>query len=212
MRILFVAMSQSIHTVRWTHQVTGRGWDLHLFPSWGYEAHPRHREITIHGAATADPEGLDPSVAARNRWPLPGNVLLGRAQRWLPWWFNEPKRLARLIARLAPDVVHSLEIQHAGYLTLEAKEPLGRAAFPRGSSPTGGTTPTTSAGFPNTRRSSGRCSPVATTTIASASGTSGRPETSGSAGRSSLSHRTPAGSTSAPSANCASPARPRSGA
>jgi hypothetical protein len=63
-------------------------------------------------------------VKLRNRWPLPGNVFVLRAQRWFPWWFNEAQRLARLIARLEPDVVHSLEIQHAGYLTLAAR---GRA-------------------------------------------------------------------------------------
>jgi len=35
------------------------------------------------------------------------------------------QRLARVIRRLKPDTVHSLEIQHAGYLTLEARNHLG---------------------------------------------------------------------------------------
>jgi glycosyltransferase involved in cell wall biosynthesis len=35
------------------------------------------------------------------------------------------KRLARLIRRLRPDLVHSQEIQHGGYLALEAKKHLG---------------------------------------------------------------------------------------
>jgi glycosyltransferase involved in cell wall biosynthesis len=39
-------------------------------------------------------------------------------------------RLARAIRRVKPDIVHSLEIQHAGYLTLEARKRLG-GAFPR---------------------------------------------------------------------------------
>src|SRR3954447_910095 len=33
MRILFVAMSGSIHAARWTSQIADRGWDLHLFSS-----------------------------------------------------------------------------------------------------------------------------------------------------------------------------------
>jgi len=45
--------------------------------------------------------------------------------RFTWWWRREmPRRaarLARLIERLKPDVVHSLEIQHAGYLTQMAR-------------------------------------------------------------------------------------------
>ena len=32
MRVLFVAMADSIHTARWIRQLQGQGWDLHLFP------------------------------------------------------------------------------------------------------------------------------------------------------------------------------------
>ena len=33
MKILFVAMSDTIHTARWIGQLAGLGWDVHLFPS-----------------------------------------------------------------------------------------------------------------------------------------------------------------------------------
>ena len=33
MKILFVAMAESIHTARWINQITGQGWDVSLFPS-----------------------------------------------------------------------------------------------------------------------------------------------------------------------------------
>ena len=33
MKILFVAMANSIHAVRWIAQADGRGWGPHLFPA-----------------------------------------------------------------------------------------------------------------------------------------------------------------------------------
>ena len=47
MRILFVAMSDSIHTARWINQIADREWDLHLFSSVDYGVlHPEMRNIT----------------------------------------------------------------------------------------------------------------------------------------------------------------------
>jgi hypothetical protein len=43
-------------------------------------------------------------------------------RRCLPGPTAEPRRLAKLIQRLRPDVVHSLELQHAGELTLAARQ------------------------------------------------------------------------------------------
>jgi glycosyltransferase involved in cell wall biosynthesis len=48
----------------------------------------------------------------------------------MPFAALRPRRLARLIERLRPDVVHSLEFQRAAYLTLEAKQ-LMRGRLPR---------------------------------------------------------------------------------
>jgi glycosyltransferase involved in cell wall biosynthesis len=48
----------------------------------------------------------------------------------MPFARLRPRRLARLIELLQPDVVHSLEFQCAGYLTLDAKR-LVRGRFPR---------------------------------------------------------------------------------
>ena len=43
---------------------------------------------------------------------------------------NRAARLARVISRLRPDVVHSLEMQHAAYVTLESRRLLGGESFP----------------------------------------------------------------------------------
>jgi glycosyltransferase involved in cell wall biosynthesis len=128
-RILFVAMTGSVHTARWIAQLNGLGWDLHVFPVDDAPSHSALRGVTVH-----------------DRWG-------GRAERWsdreFPWpvgvrggvrvrdefrrivlpWRERAWRLARLIEHLRPDVVHSLEIQQAGYLTLTAHD-LGVAQFP----------------------------------------------------------------------------------
>ncbi len=129
MRILFVAMSNSVHTARWINQISDRGWDIHLFPSIDLFSspewiHPDLRNITVYGPSVhRRPEGLDPSVRLRGTWPLRrGSGLISHPvfhrlfHRFAPW------RLARIIRWLKPDIVHSIEIQHAGYLTLAASE------------------------------------------------------------------------------------------
>jgi hypothetical protein len=144
MRILVVAMSESIHTARWLKQLVDTGWDLHLFPSQGRELHPDLRNLSVHAPSCIVPLGLSSTVRICRRWPRivgslrtiaaqsliprlcrhyrrPWNLPAGAARRALMWWCDEPARLARLVRRLRPDMVHSLEIQHAGYLTLAAK-------------------------------------------------------------------------------------------
>lgn len=130
MRILFVAMSNSIHTVRWIKQLEGLGWDLHLFPSWVDELHPELTGVTVHNALhLLRPDGLDPSVSLRGRWLPYRRLTLAGAYHAFPKWMSKEKRLARVVRRLKPDLVHSLEIQHGGYLTLHAKRLLSDA-FP----------------------------------------------------------------------------------
>src|SRR6185503_10908709 len=46
----------------------------------------------------------------------------------LPDYLNEEERcdeLIKTIQKVKPDIIHSLEIQHAGYLTLSAKKKIG---------------------------------------------------------------------------------------
>lgn len=131
MRILFVGFTQSIHTVRWLRQILECGWDLHMFPStqdWFPVIHQAHRKVTIHGMPSLMcPLDLDPSVRTRGFWPLSRGYVTATQvlPRLLPKLCDPVRALARLIQRLRPDIVHSLEIQNAGYLTLAAKERLG---------------------------------------------------------------------------------------
>ena len=129
MRILFVAMANSIHTARWVDQLADQGWDLHLFPStdsW-LEVHPELRNVTLHHTGFRNPvesakgvrfRGVSLSSRVEDVWRRRVRKEKGDDRR--------ADRLAGLIACLRPDVVHSMEIQHAGYLTLEARRRLDR--------------------------------------------------------------------------------------
>ncbi len=132
MRILFVAMSDSIHTARWISQLRGQGWDLHLFPSVDFGlTHPDLREVTVYHSFYARPPGrgragLDPTVKLRGMpvlSPYPqqaafaAGTALGLARPG-----RRADQLRRLVKRLRPDIIHSMEIQAAGYLTLAARK------------------------------------------------------------------------------------------
>lgn len=131
MRILFVAMSESVHTARWIGQIADQGWDLHLFPSveCGLTS-PDLRNITVHHALRGKGVGVDRSVKTSGVPLFSDFVSMGAGEalkRFRPGL--QADRLTRLVKRLRPDLIHSLEIQHGGYLALEVKKRLGRS-FP----------------------------------------------------------------------------------
>jgi hypothetical protein len=131
LRILFVAMANSIHTARWIAQVADQGWDLHLFSSIDSGlVHPDLRNITIHHSFYGREADRSPTVRSRGL-PFPTERLANYARRGMISLAPDYRHglLARLVKRLQPDIVHSLEIQAAGYLALSAKQRLG-AAFP----------------------------------------------------------------------------------
>jgi len=125
MRILFVAMANSVHTTRWINQLTDLGWDIHLFPVEDWGIHPELRNLTVHNFLFRRPSGLDRSVRVVGSWPFPRTSGLARriVKRFAPSWLD--RKLARTIRILKPDIIHSLEIQHAGYLTLASHEHFG---------------------------------------------------------------------------------------
>lgn len=104
MRILFVAMSNSVHTARWIAQIADQGWDIHLFPSYDVNtAHHALHNVTVH--------------RARSPYAFLGQQI---SSTLTPRY--RTKQLAKTIADLKPDIIHTLEFQGAGYLTLAAKK------------------------------------------------------------------------------------------
>jgi hypothetical protein len=123
LRILFVGMPDSVHATRWINQLSDLGWDLHLFSATPGVPHHELRNLTVYNLSFARPQELNESVRVRGLWPMRiGIERLSLKVSYSTW-------LARLIRWLKPDIVHSMEIQRAGYLTLEAKSQL-KGRFP----------------------------------------------------------------------------------
>lgn len=131
-RILLVAMSNSIHTARWISQISGQGWDVHLFPSVDFwvDVHPELRDVTVYHSGYRRQRSSQDGVVFRgvSLYHRLSDLYRRRvAKREEPDY--RALQLAKLLGRLRPDIVHSLEIQHAGYLTFEARK-LSRGPFP----------------------------------------------------------------------------------
>lgn len=130
MKILFVATHNSIHTARWLNLLDGQGWDIHLFPSQYGDTNIDLRHATVHELFYRRPAGLNTNVKIKGvYWPFPQQYLpLARAAvEQMPGifpWAQRVNRLVSLIRKLKPDIIESKCIQHAGYLTLEAKKRL----------------------------------------------------------------------------------------
>jgi hypothetical protein len=131
-RILLVAMSNSIHTARWISQISDQGWDLHLFPSIDFwvDLHPEIRDVTVYHSGYRQQRSSQDGVAFRGVSFYHRLADIYRRRVAKP---TEPdyriRQLARLLEKLRPDIVHSLEIQHAGYLTYAARK-LHPGVFP----------------------------------------------------------------------------------
>lgn len=108
-------------------QISDQGWNVHLFPSMtGAPVHPQIENVTVHHLLhrkrlDAAPEQARPgaSLLARAMGALQRRALAALLPNW------RARQLAHVVREFRPDVVHSLEIQRAGYLTLAAREFLG---------------------------------------------------------------------------------------
>ncbi|HLC03716.1 MAG TPA: glycosyltransferase family 4 protein [Anaerolineales bacterium] len=120
-KVLLVGFGNSIHVARWVKQIASQDdWELHLFPvNFDAQIHEELKRLPIRVHAL---------------WP--GRVMLGFLRHW-PFqrggkWAkrvsstDSPRflgwMLARLIRRLRPDLLHTLEFQHSAYLALTARE------------------------------------------------------------------------------------------
>lgn len=109
-----------------------RGWDLHVFSSVDDRLiHPELRDVTVHRLLRT-PLETDPTVR-QTGIPWPFKVGAARLHSSLDCHWDRTcraARLARTIRVLKPDVLHTLEMQHAAYLTLESRERMRGREFP----------------------------------------------------------------------------------
>jgi len=138
-RVLHVGIINSIHLVRFLAQLDGLGWEQHLVTSVaGIDPHPGLRGVRLHHASRPRrSSALRSQVDRAAREALRRLPNVARALRLTPFVARPAPapapgaaaRLADLVRELSPDLVFSHELQHAGYLTLEARALL--PAFPR---------------------------------------------------------------------------------
>jgi len=138
MRILIVAMGNSIHTARWLSHIKDEDWDIHLFPvDFFTEVHPgiygMSKNIKVHSPIILKSlirkykqkkrEKARVEIDARKllKEYQQGSLVVKNILRKL-FSVNYTKELYKVIKKVKPDIVHSMHIQEAGYITLEAKK------------------------------------------------------------------------------------------
>lgn len=124
LRILFVAMSDSVHTARWIRQISDQGWDIHLFPS--IDVGSTHQELTgltvHHSVYVRSTNSTETGIRYSGLCVWSSEIaVLARAVLLRVFPAYRVWQLCRLIKRLQPDLIHSLEIQHSGYLVEQAR-------------------------------------------------------------------------------------------
>jgi glycosyltransferase involved in cell wall biosynthesis len=138
MRILFVGMAESIHLVRWVNQLQGTDWERFLFPVYDPKPHPELRDIIFINRGEIP--GFQSNRFLRYMHGLLPYSIMNFVNKFVrkrlrpsdPIIWPSPYMVWTLIAsikRIKPDIIHSLEFQGAGYLTLEAKR-IFKGKFP----------------------------------------------------------------------------------
>jgi len=137
MKLLIVAMANSIHTVRWISLICEQGWDIYLFPTNGFTSvHPEMPSVKVCSSIflrfLVNRYRSKKTVIKIPDFLLDGNTSFFSwgdvIKKFLPE--RRTEKLLSIIRRIKPDLIHSMHIQEAGYLTLEAKKRY-KGTFPK---------------------------------------------------------------------------------
>lgn len=145
MKILFVMMSDSIHSARWINNIINEDWEIHIFPTENFVGlNPllKGKNVKFHRSKLAQylinkhkSKKTTVTKFSQNSpisKDVPNPVLLRAIfKKLFPKY--RIKKLSNVISKIKPDIIHSLHIQEAGYLTLKAKEVLEKKGvkFPK---------------------------------------------------------------------------------
>lgn len=139
MRILFIGMTNSIHLARWVNQLDGSNWERFLFPVRSVKPHAELKNLTLINSREIP--GFRSNRSLRYMHSLLPYFGISKLS-WIIQKSLKPLQPAALpspfivralvttIMRVQPDIIHSLEFQAAGYLTLEAKKKF-KGEFPK---------------------------------------------------------------------------------
>ena len=130
--ILIIGMPDSIHVARWIKQINDQDWIIHLFPSVrGTKIHPEIDYVVYHFPYVPWKIKYDKNI------PLYELLHFFCKIAGFLWWkcldilipnFRK-QQLIKVIHKVKPSLIHTLEIQAAGYLTMEVKKNF-RGGFP----------------------------------------------------------------------------------
>jgi hypothetical protein len=136
-RILIVAMHTSIHVARWLRMVARPDAAVLVFPAYGADV-PLPDDVKCITLSDVSRD-LGPGLWVVDSADIDrgGDALIDRFygyERWLHSFLGEakiasPGRLSACIRRFEPCLVHSMEVQLAGYLCFETARRLGNG-FP----------------------------------------------------------------------------------
>lgn len=118
MKLLIIAMAHSVHTARWVKQISGQGWVIHLFPSKESKyLHPSLSNVIVHHLIYGGPRRTD--VIQKGIYVISTEIASVIKKICIRIYPNYRKlQLKSLINKIKPDIIHSLETQHAGYLVV----------------------------------------------------------------------------------------------
>lgn len=139
MRILFIGMSSSIHLARWVSHLDNMAWERFLFPVHVVRPHPQLNRMTLINSGEVPGFYRNRSLHYMNA-SLPffamnfmERVIRKRVRPGQSFLDPSPflvRALTQTINRVKPDIVHSMEFQEAGYLTLAVKKQF-QGTFPK---------------------------------------------------------------------------------
>jgi glycosyltransferase involved in cell wall biosynthesis len=139
MRILFVGMTNSIHLARWVSQLDGTNWERFLFPIYTVKPHADLKDLTLINSSEFPGFQSNRSLRYINSslpffvMNLLNRIIQKRLDPLRPVVKPSPllvRALIKTIEQVKPDIIHSMEFQEAGYLTLEAKKKI-KSNFPK---------------------------------------------------------------------------------
>ncbi|MEI6040063.1 MAG: glycosyltransferase [Candidatus Berkelbacteria bacterium] len=133
MKILFVAMGESIHTERWISQISDQNWEIHLAPSTYSSSRRRQIKNVFFHTDFKVVKDKKSGLARYTGLNLFVNriITLFKVCRDKIWPDYRAQQLNRLIKQIKPDIIHSLEFQSAGYLVSRAKQLYDSGQFPK---------------------------------------------------------------------------------
>lgn len=112
MKILIVAMAESIHTARWISQITDQGWEIFLFPSMD--------NGTVHESIKNVTFCMSFSFLRNQRiYCLLYKLFKYFLKKIKPSYLEN--HLHRYIKKIKPDIIHTMETQAAGYIVESVK-------------------------------------------------------------------------------------------